>query len=63
MDDPIEHIHQGLAVERPLAGRHLVEDHTQAEGVGAVIHRAPLGLFGAHVSGGSHDLPGRGLVQ
>ncbi len=63
MDNLMQHIHEGLPVERRLAGRHLVQHDTQAEGVGAVIHRTPHRLLGAHVFWGSHDLPGRGLVH
>ena len=46
-----------VAVERPPAGEHLVEDHGQRPDVGAPVHRAPRRLLGAHVRHSPHHRP------
>ena len=42
-----------VAPERPPPGQQLVEDHAEAEDVGAAVDPVPLapGLLGAHVGG------------
>jgi len=52
-----------VAAERPLAGRHLVEDDPEAEDVGQMIDRLALGLLRGHVGGGADDgaFPGQQL--
>jgi hypothetical protein len=42
MGDPVQHIHEGLPLERQLACRHIVKNHAQAECVGTVIHRCGI---------------------
>ena len=49
-----------LAAERPLPGRHLVEDDSEREEVAPVIHPALLDLLRRHVGRGPDDAPGPG---
>ena len=44
-----------VALERPLAGRHLVEQDAEREDVGAAVDRKPLRLLGRHVGDGADD--------
>ena len=46
-----------VALERPLAARHLVEQDAEREDVGAVVDRQPLRLLGRHVRDGPDDPP------
>ncbi len=50
--------HEGVGVERHLAGQHLVHDAADRVDVDAVIGRLPLRLLGRHVLGRAEDHPG-----
>src|SRR5262249_35597561 len=63
-----ERLARGAGRKRPTARRHLVEDRTERELVGAEVERTSGGLLGRHVADRSeHDarlrLPREGLGQ
>ena len=53
--DLVEHGHDALAREGPVAGEELVEHAARAPQVGAAVHLRALHLLGRHVVGGAHD--------
>ena len=57
LQDRRQHRHVGVAAERPLAGRHLVEQDPEREDVGAVVERQALRLLRRHVGDRAHDAP------
>ncbi len=61
VDDRGGRLRRCLAPEGLPARRHLVEDRTQGELVGAVVHQPPPGLFRGHVPGRAEDDADRGL--
>src|SRR5262249_31728876 len=54
-----QHLRRVLAVERQLADQRFVQQHAQAEYVGARAHLTALDLLGRHVRGRAEHLPGR----
>jgi len=50
---------RGLVAERVVAGRQLVEHHTEGEEVAARIRFLPAHLLRSHVVRGTHDHPRR----
>ena len=53
-----EHAHEGLGVERHVAGQHLVQDAAGGVDVDAMVGLVALGLLGRHVLGRAEDHPG-----
>ena len=53
-DDRRERLGARRALERALAGGHLVEDRTEGELVGAEVDRLAARLLGRHVADGAH---------
>ena len=50
-----------FGLESPAPGEHFVQNHAEAENIGAMIGRAAADLFGRHVADGSHDDAGIGF--
>ncbi len=63
VDDTMAHHRQVLALERLVAGQHLVEHHAQREEVGPVVHLLALDLLRRHVVGRAEELTLLGEVR
>ena len=55
LDDRGDHRDGRVALKRPLARGHLIQDHAEGKDVGPMIERLALGLFGRHVGRGPDD--------
>ena len=53
-------VRQILALERPLAGEHLVQHYAECPDIGALVDRFPARLLRRHVRGRAEDHSGLG---
>ncbi len=60
LQDGVHGLHAGVALERALAGQHLVEDGAQSKNVGAMVGALAAHLFRRHVADGAHHVTGSG---
>ena len=60
LQDRRQDVGEGLALEEPAAGEHLVEHDAEGPDVGPLVDGLAAGLLGGHVGGGAEDEPGRG---